>query len=143
MAKRFEFRERSLPLELDIAGHPFVLMLNKGVSEKLQAFSSKAQEISETMQDTEESAEKAWAFLAAALDDLLGAGATDTVFEGRAPNAFDMVDIISYICEQIEGAAKQQTVTTVSMPAKQQSVEQALHVMQNPEVMAAVAKAMQ
>lgn len=144
MAK-FSFKEHGYPVELDIAGHVFTLNVTKETAQKLEEYGKEAQRMGAELPDTPEGLEQAWRFMENTLDGLLGAGAMDTIFAGRDRDLLDIVDVMTYICGEIEEAAKQQEGKPAPLPVpgvKEQTVEQALRIMQNPEVMAAVTKAM-
>lgn len=143
---RFEFQERGFPLPLDIAGRMFTLRVTKAAAKKLEAYGAEAQRLGAALPDTPEGVEQAWGFLRDTLDGLLGVGATDAIFEEREHDLLDIVDVLNYICGEIESAAKRQEVKAAppSVPgAKEQSVAQAMRIMQDPEVVAAIEKAMQ
>lgn len=143
--KKFEFREHGYPVELDIAGHAFMLTVTKATAKKLEEYGKEAQRMGAELPETPAGLEQAWWFMAESLDGLLGADATDTIFAGRDRDLLDIVDVMTYVCGEVESAAKQQEGTPVppTVPdTKAQTVEQALRIMQNPDVMAAVTKAM-
>lgn len=148
MAK-FEFKEHGYPLELDIAGHAFTLNVTRETAKKLETYGKEAQRMGAELTGAPDGVEQAWRFMQSTLDGLLGEGATDAIWGDRDRDLMDIVDVMSYICGEIEQAAQKQTVRKMaSAPAmelpqaKQQTVEQALRIMQAPEVVAAISKAM-
>lgn len=145
--KRFEFKEHGYPLPLDIAGHMFTLNVTKETSLMFERYGRESQRFIAEVGNTPDAEEKAWRFAQNMLDEVLGIGATDAIFAGRDRDLLDIADIIAHIGDEIEQAARaqQETMRRPDMPvpgAPQQTVEQALRIMQNPEVMSAISKAM-
>lgn len=146
MAK-FEFKkQQGILVPLDIAGHKFTLFTGEETSEKLTVFGVEAQRLGSELPATPAGEMEAWDFMKKSLDGLLGTGATDTIFEGRQHNLNDIVDVLTYICDEIEQTVKRvQVMQQAEVPAvkRPDTVQQTLRVLQNPEVMASIAKAMQ
>ena len=113
----FQFKSREL--ELDIAGKVFVLDLSKegAVDSMLEVGSqaiAKAQELKAVpeVDGTDEDKARqgleilaqANAFVLEAVDKILGAGASDKIFEGRRKDFFDTIDLLGFVLEKVREA---------------------------------------
>lgn len=145
--KRFEFKNKARPIpqiELDIAGHPFKLSATLDLFKKLERWGKRMVQEGKDLPETAEGVAAAWETMSAALDDILGDSATEQIFAGRAPSIEDACDVMSYISESLQEAAAEQAkpvIKPVSVPAKP-DMQAALRILQNPDVMQAIQKAM-
>ncbi|WP_087064766.1 hypothetical protein [Intestinibacillus massiliensis] len=108
----FEFKKRGFPVE--VAGHPFTLETGTAAARKLEAFGAEAKRLAGELPKTAEGMETAWGFLAGTLDGLLGDGATDTIFAGREHDLFDLVDVLTYLCDAYKAQAAAATAQWAS-----------------------------
>lgn len=98
MSKQFQFRDHRT--ELDIAGNKFYVdTTNPELLKRIERFGREAQ--AQDFVDPEDShivqVERSMEFMQGAIDDMLGEGATEQIFEGREPSFFDMLDVAEYI----------------------------------------------
>ncbi len=85
----FEFKDNTI--KLDIAGHSFTVdPVNS--STKIQQMGKKVDTLILSM-DYEEICRA----ISENIDDILGAGAVDTIFSGRDANVYDLLDVWTYI----------------------------------------------
>lgn len=142
---RFEFKNHGHVIGLDIAGHEFRLTVNAATARKLMRFGEEAQKLANNLPETVQALDEAWNFAAGCLDDLLGKGAADRIFEGREHDLRDITDVLEYISNEIATETKRiHTPATQSAPASAMpDIQAALRVLQNPEVMRAIEKAAQ
>lgn len=146
--KRFEFKSKGQAapqLELDIAGRLFQLPVTLGLSKKLERWGKKMVQEAGSLPETAEGIAAAWETMSAALDDILGSGAAEKIFEGRAPSIEDACDVMNYISESLKEATAEWGKPAVQpVPASgQPDMKAALRVLENPEVLQAIQKAMQ
>ena len=144
--KKFEFKTKVQPvqaLELDIAGHLFSVPVTPELSRKLKTWGEKMLQAGKELPETAEGIEAAWELMNDALDDILGDGATEMIFTGRAPSLEDAVDVMEYISESLEEKSKAQGHPAIHPVSPQPDLQAALRVLQNPEVVQAIQKAMQ
>ena len=99
----FEFKKKK-ELTLDIAGSVFKAILNAEFAEKvrtgkkLQAYGTDPAVEADTLEDQ-------FAFACDCIDDILGAGAADKIFENaEEPDAFDAFDVLQYIVGEVTKA---------------------------------------
>lgn len=142
---RFEFKDHGHVIDLDIAGHEFRLTVNAATARKLMRFGEEAQKLANGLPETVQALDEAWDFAAGCLDDLLGKGATDRIFEGREHELRDITDVLEYISNEIATETKRIHAPTIQpVPASPTpDLQAALRVLQNPEVMRAIQKATQ
>lgn len=142
---RFEFKDHGHAIDLDIAGHEFRLTVNAATARKLMRFGEEAQKLANSLPETVQALDEAWDFAAGCLDDLLGKGATDRIFEGREHDLRDITDVLEYISNEIATEIERiHTLTIQPAPASPMpDLQAALRVLQNPEVMRAIQKTTQ
>ena len=100
----FEFKKKK-ELTLDIAGSFFKVKPNAEFMEKvlktgkkLQAYGNDPAIVADTLEDQ-------FAFACDCIDDILGAGAADKIFENaEEPDAFDAFDVLQYIVGEVTKA---------------------------------------
>ena len=104
MARRFEFRDNTL--ELDIAGNTFQIDTTAPETvQKIQKFAVEAQERATKLakrDDFYEAMKEAIQFCLDTIDSILGTGAAEKIFTGRKINLYDCLDVINFIVEEIE-----------------------------------------
>lgn len=96
---KFQFQSNSI--HLDIAGHIFDIPGTVEYAEKIKEFSVQAQERARKLQEIEDSADaiqEASEFLTDTINGLLGDGASEKIFAGRAISLYDCIDVMQYIC---------------------------------------------
>lgn len=91
---KFEFRDNTLRLE--IAGIPFDVNITDDYLKKMKQWGQEAQDKAKQNLKIEEHQ----AFMASAIDKLLGDGASEKIFAGRICNIFDYMDVLNYICSE-------------------------------------------
>lgn len=141
--KKFEFKNHGHVIDLDIAGHEFRLTVNAATARKLMRFGEEAQKLANSLPETVQALDEAWDFVADCLDDLLGKGATDRIFEGRAHDLYDIIDVMNYISDEISAEAKRIQSPAIQPVSPKPDFQAALRVLKNPEVMRAIHKATQ
>lgn len=104
MARRFEFRDNTL--KLDIAGNIFQIDTTAPETvQQIQKFAIEAQERAAELakrKDFSEAIKEAIQFCLDIIDSILGAGAAEKIFAGRKINLYDCLDVINFIVEEIE-----------------------------------------
>lgn len=104
MARRFEFRDNTL--ELDIAGNIFQIDATAPETvQQIQRFAIEAQERATKLakrDDFYEAMKEAIQFCLDTIDSILGTGAAEKIFTGRKINLYDCLDVINFIVEEIE-----------------------------------------
>ena len=104
MARRFEFRDNTL--ELDIAGNTFQIDTTAPETvQQIQKFAVEAQERATKLakrDDFSEAMKEVIQFCLDTIDSILGAGAAEKIFAGRKINLYDCIDVINFIIEEIE-----------------------------------------
>ena len=104
MARRFEFRDNTL--ELDIAGNIFQIDATAPETvQQIQKFAVEAQERATKLakrDDFSEAMKEAIQFCLDTIDSILGTGAAEKIFTGRKINLYDCLDVINFIVEEIE-----------------------------------------
>lgn len=97
--KRFEFYERVA--EMEIGGQVFRVPVNMDTIFKVQKFALETQEKAKTLPETPEGTREAVKFMSQNLNQLLGDGATESIFKGRELDLFDLSDILRFVSEEI------------------------------------------
>lgn len=150
--KKFEFKQRQPQyLHLDIAGNKFNIPFTLEFIERYANWGKKTKELAVTLPKTEEGVAEACMFLSHSLDEILGEGATAQIFKDRALSIEDLADIMNYISDEITEEGNKLKAKPIKMKQpepepvapEQASVETAMKILQNPEVMQAITKAMQ
>ena len=104
MARRFEFRDNTL--KLDIAGNIFQIDATAPETvQQIQKFAVEAQERATKLakrDDFFEAMKEVIQFCLDTIDSILGAGAAEKIFAGRKINLYDCLDVINFIIEEIE-----------------------------------------
>ena len=104
MARRFEFRDNTL--KLDIAGNIFQIDATAPETvQQIQKFAVEAQERATKLakkDDFSEAMKEAIQFCLDTIDSILGTGAAEKIFAGRKINLYDCLDVINFIIEEIE-----------------------------------------
>lgn len=102
MVKSFEFKDHST--KLDIAGSIFeVDITDTEVLDRIMKFAHDAQELNKEMSERPDEAnfidqlKESMQFLQNAIDEILGEGACNTIFEDRTVSFFDLLDVLEYI----------------------------------------------
>ena len=107
--RKFEFRDSSA--KLDIAGLEFKVELGDGLliakAKKIQEKSGEHQAKLGALSDLSDAdavkkgVDEVCAFVQDAVDELLGAGAYESIFDGRAKNMYDHIDLLAFLLESI------------------------------------------
>lgn len=97
------FQFRSNTIELDFDGVKFTINDLAGFSSKLKKDSANMEQLSETLSKDDPTAiDTIIDTMYKVFDDLLGAGASAKIFEGRERNVFDCYDVFGYILQEVE-----------------------------------------
>ncbi len=102
--KEFVFKDYNL--ELRIAGKDFYVECNSDVGDRMLSYSKKGLVLIDQIKAGEKTSEDALTFCSGAIDDILGQGAFEKIFEGRTPTVTDSADVLIFLSEQV--AAKNQ-----------------------------------
>ena len=106
--KKFEFKSHTI--DFDIEGKVFSISDRILFFDHLKKAGTELIEISEKIGEdpTDQKAviKEATDFLLAKIDDLLGAGTSDQIFENREPEFYDVCDVFNYIREVAEETQK-------------------------------------
>lgn len=117
----FEFKERK-KIHLEIAGNAFDLEHNGDLLKKVGDAGRKMVAYSADPTTTEDTAEDMAYFVYDRIDEILGDGAADKIFAGRAPEFMDAYDVFGYIIGEINSVGKNRQQRRAS--AKQQPPKQ-------------------
>ena len=98
----FTFRPRKMPLL--IAGHAFSVDAGAKFSETLKRL---ADECDREIQESGGGERKPCDFLLYLIDELLGEGASETIFGDGVPDLYDAADIVIYICDSFSAFQKE------------------------------------
>ena len=107
--RKFEFRDSSA--KLDIAGLQFNVELGDGVlaakAKKIQEMANEHKEKLEKIAESNDAdavqkgVNEVCSFVQSAVDDILGAGAYESIFNGRAKNMYDHIDLLAFLLEAL------------------------------------------
>ena len=104
--KAFTFRDARVKLK--IAGHVFEVDMGKrALHEEFADFSQRALEYSKALKaskDAKKTLEEATRFILASIDRMLGQGASEKIFQGRAVDLADATDVVIYILQSLNQA---------------------------------------
>jgi len=99
----FQFRNHDLVL--DIAGHSFTLDTSKSdFNDRVKAFGQEAIEKAKVLNGKNvgvEALEEAFKFTLQAIDNILGEGSADIIFEGRKSDIFDAIDVLGFVIGKV------------------------------------------
>ena len=100
----FEFKKKK-ELTLDIAGSVFKAILNAEFAEKVRKTGKKLQAYGTDPAVEADTLEDQFALACDCIDDILGAGAADKIFENaEEPDVFDAFDVLQYIVGEVTKA---------------------------------------
>lgn len=103
-----EFNFRDAKVKMKIAGHVFEVDMGDGaLKQQFATFSQRALEYSKALQSSEDAAktlEEATQFVLTSIDGILGQGASEKIFEGRAIDLADATDVVNYILQSLNQA---------------------------------------
>lgn len=104
MVKKFEFKNNDL--ELDIAGNKFYLdTTNPTLIEKVLEFAKEAEAKAEELKNKDDYVEELKTtiqFCLEAIDNILGEGSSEMIFQGRKVGLFDALDVLNYIIQSVK-----------------------------------------
>ncbi|MBW8383956.1 MAG: hypothetical protein K0M69_15735 [Youngiibacter sp.] len=105
---KFQFKDRSLTL--NIAGHEFALDASaSSFYTEIRAVGQSCVDKAAELKDkpaTIEMLNETTQFILEAIDGILGAGASDKIFETRTKDMFDAIDVLGYIIEEAQALNK-------------------------------------
>ena len=93
----FKFSGRKRIVKIAIEDNIYPVEITKDFGERLKAIKG-----SEPVNVKDETA--AAAYVDGLIDGILGRGKAAEIFEGRPVDAFERVDVLKYICEELTGA---------------------------------------
>lgn len=102
--KKFDFNKNNVELEIGEAkfsvnlGDPTLITRLRNFSQKAKANAAAIT----TDQDPVKTINDTFNFVSEALDNLLGAGATDEIFKGRKTSAYDAMDVLVFVVNTIQ-----------------------------------------
>lgn len=104
MVKKFEFKNNDL--ELDIAGNKFCLdTTDPTLIEKVLEFAKEAEAKAEELKNKDDYVEELKTtiqFCLEAIDNILGEGSSEMIFQGRKVGLFDALDVLNYIIQSVK-----------------------------------------
>lgn len=112
MTKVFEFRDYSL--DLSIAGKQFRVNCNSDIGETMQSLSDSARALAEQIGAGQKTDKDALLFLTGAIDRVLGAGASEKIFEGRKMTVTDASDVLTFLSNEISAMYRQTKAAPVN-----------------------------
>ena len=93
----YKFRESKRIAKIEIDGKLYPVTITKEMGARLAALKNDSSE-------DIKSEEAAVAYIDGLIDGILGRGKAAEIFEGRPVDAFERVDVLKYICEELTGA---------------------------------------
>lgn len=112
--RKFEFRDNSA--KLDIAGLQFSVELGDGVlaakAKRIQEMANENQAKLAKMAESNDAdavqkgVDEVCSFVQSSVDDILGVGAYESIFDGRAKNMYDHIDLLAFLLESLTDEMK-------------------------------------
>jgi|GEM_PF-7041553 len=107
--KQFKFRKKTI--SLDFEGKVYEVENSANLT---AIFERMGRELSEMKDNTTHS--EFYDRLRCYIDELLGEGASEDIFEGREPDMFDCIDVINYIKDAVVEEAETRVNSIASVP---------------------------